>query len=343
MNQPHPQHPHGMHRHDSYPLIDRHFGGVVSANDLDFDYHEPYGVMHPGDGDGYDVFRVADGYVSGSGSRDGSGYRQTFFGPGCRPYNGWGLFPHLVPRRIGARSLRFAASFPFTATITSKTASPIRGIAAPRPGLSPDRSSPGRSNPDLLSAACERRAGETHRRNHSRHTGSRRARRFPPPISASSDSTSRSFTASRDGRPGSRRPGTPLSPHGACRGPTEFGVSGGVAFQLARCHDWSVVDVFDHPKPRVPWPYPEANVLMDQHFDEPGAPAGGPARSRPADAQPQPASIPDASRHATCRRTRRASTTYKSAAAVGRAILRRCCFRTCPLIRLRTAKASTMA
>ena len=25
--------------------------------------------------------------------------------------------------------------------------------------------------------------------------------------------------------------------------------------------------------PRVPWPYPEANVLVDEHFDEPSAPS----------------------------------------------------------------------
>ena len=45
----------------------------------------------------------------------------------------------------------------------------------------------------------------------------------------------------------------------------------GVVFKLAQCRDWSAVDVFDRPKPRLPWPYPEANLLMDQHFDEPGA------------------------------------------------------------------------
>jgi len=92
-DQPVPGHPDGLQRHDSYPLVDRHYGGVVSASDFDFDYHEPYGVMHPGDGDGYDVYRVANGYVGGSGTRDASGYRQTFFGPGCRPYNGWVFFP----------------------------------------------------------------------------------------------------------------------------------------------------------------------------------------------------------------------------------------------------------
>ena len=49
----------------------------------------------------------------------------------------------------------------------------------------------------------------------------------------------------------------------------------GVTFKMKQCRDWSAVDVFDRPKPRPPWPYPEANVLMDPHFDQPRAPAWG--------------------------------------------------------------------
>jgi len=92
-DQPGPGHPHGFQRRDSYPLADRHFGGMISANDGDFDYTEPYRVMHPGDGDGYDVYRVVGGYVSGSGTRGHSSNRETFFGSGCKPYNGWVFFP----------------------------------------------------------------------------------------------------------------------------------------------------------------------------------------------------------------------------------------------------------
>ena len=92
-DQPGPGHPQGFLRRDSYPLADHHFGGVFSANDGDFDYREPYGTLHPGDGDGYDVYRVAEGYVSGSGTRDGGSYRETFFGAGCKTYGGWVFFP----------------------------------------------------------------------------------------------------------------------------------------------------------------------------------------------------------------------------------------------------------
>ena len=99
-DQPNPRHPQGVQRHDSYPLADRHFGGVVSADDFDFGYEASSRVIHPGGGDGYDVYRVADGYVSGSGTRDGFGYRTTFFGLRCRPYNGWVFFPASFLREL---------------------------------------------------------------------------------------------------------------------------------------------------------------------------------------------------------------------------------------------------
>jgi hypothetical protein len=45
---------------------------VVAANDFDFDYVEPYGAMHPGDGDGFDIYteyrgkRAADSVYNAS-------------------------------------------------------------------------------------------------------------------------------------------------------------------------------------------------------------------------------------------------------------------------------------
>ncbi len=38
-------HPQGGQRHNSSPLADRHYGGIVSASDFEFDYHECYGIM----------------------------------------------------------------------------------------------------------------------------------------------------------------------------------------------------------------------------------------------------------------------------------------------------------
>ena len=36
---------------------------------------------------------IRNGWVSASGTRDGGGYSQTFYGSGCTPYNGWIFFP----------------------------------------------------------------------------------------------------------------------------------------------------------------------------------------------------------------------------------------------------------
>ena len=117
--------------------------------------------MHPDDGDGYDDYRVADGYVSGGGTRDGGGNRQSFFGPGCKPYNGWVFFPvsFLSKLQPGASG---RASFPFTATITSRTASHIRGDAGPTPASIPARSPLGRSSRACLRRG-QRRGREAHR------------------------------------------------------------------------------------------------------------------------------------------------------------------------------------
>ena len=94
-----------------------------------------------------------------------------------------------------------------------------------------------------------------------------------------------------------------------------------MAFKLAQCRDWSAVDVFDRAKPRLPWPYPEANVLVDQHFDEPDETA-----SRRTDAilnrsQFQSRSAADL----RTLRTRKAYTICNSIAAGSNAIpIRRC-------------------
>ena len=86
-------HPQGLVRRDAYPLIDLRDGGITSANDFDFGYEGAYGRFRPADGDGYDVYRVWKGYVTGGGTRDGKGYSQDMFGPECKPFGGWVFFP----------------------------------------------------------------------------------------------------------------------------------------------------------------------------------------------------------------------------------------------------------
>ena len=63
-------HPAGYQHHDVYPIIDIHTRTVVSAIDFnfDFDYIEPSGAT-PGNDDGLDLYRIANGYSTDRGTR----------------------------------------------------------------------------------------------------------------------------------------------------------------------------------------------------------------------------------------------------------------------------------
>ena len=121
------------------------------------------------------------------------------------------------------------------------------------------------------------------------------------------------------------------NPSTTCRGPTEM-LYRGVAFRLKQCRDWSAVEVFDHPKPRWPWPYPEANVLSDCHFEEPDLRAW---KRRPSEAGVLLDAHQLELRTASTRgfpRISGACVTSRLIAAGGNAIPARRCFRTWPSI-----------
>ncbi len=256
-------HPLGFQRHDAYPIVDRRYGGVVSANDFDFDYSEPYGVMHPGDGDGYDVYRVANGWVSGGDTRDGGGYSQSFFGEACKPFGGWVLFPvrFLRDLRLGAQGRTIAPihgsyweqasqAWPgrcergdgfSTTTLTTWSYSPghefgglggreskqIDAIIATHGSALPPNSLLGRLHLERLL-----------------FTDLYGATRWEAWIS---------------------NPGNPPKATANCSGPTQMTYEGHV-YTLVACRDWSTTEINNPPRPHAPWPYPEANILADWHF-----------------------------------------------------------------------------
>jgi hypothetical protein len=256
-------HPLGYQRHDAYPIADRRYGGVVSANDFDFDYSDPYGVMHPGDGDGYDVYRVADGFVTGGDTRDGGGYSSSFFGPDCRPFGGWVFFPvdFLKELRPGAEG---------------RTMAPIYGFHWEQGG----EPWPGR---------CERGKG---------FSGSTLTTWFFAPqheFGGLNGGKTKKIDAIVATHGSALPPNSPLGrfhleriyftdlygatrweawisnpehpPRAAtnCSGPTEMTYEGNV-YTLTDCRDWSYTEINDPPRPRTPWPYPEANILSNWHF-----------------------------------------------------------------------------
>ncbi len=89
---PNGDHPNGYQRRDAYPITDLSSNPLV-VNEFDFDYFQPYFTFEAGDGDGYDLYSIHNGWVSATQTRDGGGYSQTFYGSGCTPYNGWVFFP----------------------------------------------------------------------------------------------------------------------------------------------------------------------------------------------------------------------------------------------------------
>jgi hypothetical protein len=255
-------HPDGYQRHDAHPIIDVHTRTVVSANDFDFDYFEPYGTMHPGDGDGFDLYWVADGYASGGGTRDGSGYSQAFFGPDCKPYGGWIFFPvsflgSLKPGSAGR------GIFPIQGVYWEQNGEAWPGRCAPDRGFSRDALTTWEFVPVYPFGGQNGAATKRIDAIVSTH-GFEARHRTQPHFHLERFYFTELYGPTRweAWAPSSDRVKTSEN----CAGDTQMTYEG-VAFTLADCRDWSVVQLINPPKPRSPWPYPEANLLQNWHFD----------------------------------------------------------------------------
>src|SRR5579884_52981 len=69
--------------HDSYPVRTLN-GTVVSINPFAFEPDRFSASL-----DGYDVYRIDDGWTSVQETRDSGGFGITWFGANCKLYNGW--------------------------------------------------------------------------------------------------------------------------------------------------------------------------------------------------------------------------------------------------------------
>lgn len=258
-------HPDGFHRVDSHPMIDVHTRTVVAENDFDFDYFEPYGPVHPGDGDGFDVYRIANGYATGGGTRDGGGYSQTFFGPDCRPYGGWVFFSVSF-----LRSLRTGATgrgiFPLRGVYWEQNGEPWPGNCQPGQGFSRDtlttwEFAPAHPFGGVNGAVTKHIDAIVSTHGLPTRPGSRPQFHLERFYFTDLYGLTRweAWVPSSDRVKASEN----------CAGDTEMTYEG-VSFTLADCRDWSVVQLIDPPRPRWPWPYPEANLLRNWHFDRDG-------------------------------------------------------------------------
>jgi len=258
-------HPNGFHRNDAHPMIDVHTRTTVAGNDFDFDYIQPYGTMHPGDGDGFDLYRVTNGYATGGGTRDGGGYSSTFFGPDCRPFGGWIFFPvsFLGSLRPGVAG---RGVFPLRGVYWEQNGEPWPGSCTPGKGFARDtlttwEFAPAHPFGGLNGAATKNIDAVV-------STHGLPTRPGPRPhfhLERFYFTDLYGLTRWEAWSPSSDYPKASEN----CGGDTRMTYEG-VAFTLTGCRDWSVVQLINPPRPRWPWPYPEANLLQNWHFDHDG-------------------------------------------------------------------------
>ena len=244
--------PWGM-RQDSYPLTDLHFAGSISANE-----RAPRNYTGVG---GYDVYRVESGYVSAEGTRDGTGYGQTSFGVNCLPWNGRIFFPtsfltNLQPGASGTGHWPLAWDYyeqsgtPWSGVCNSSTKFSGGGLAqwqfAPKQSFGGVNGAPAKTIDAIVVTEGFPLATQIP------ETGYHLERHY--------------FTDLY----GHTRWETwwPNGPAQAsdCNGQTTM-TYGGITFFRKDCHDWSAVTLYPTPQRMIPWPYPEANVLVNNHFD----------------------------------------------------------------------------
>jgi hypothetical protein len=252
--------PLGLQRRDNYPLIDRHYGGVFAANDFDFDIFGPYRVFRPGDG--FDVYRVVNGYVTGGGTRDGGGYSSSFFGADCKPFGGWGLFPvsFLKSLRPGAEG---RGVFPIRGVYWEQRGEAWPGKCEPDKGFS-------RNTLTTWSFEANHVFGGLYGTRQIKLDTIISTHGLPTPLDPQRHHLALERFYFTD-MYGTTRWETWVSsedkptPANNCSGPTTMTYEGR-EFTLAACRDSSQVEIYDPPQPRAPWPYPETNLLADWHF-----------------------------------------------------------------------------
>lgn len=261
-DQPQAGHPDGYQRRDAYPVIDK-TGNPLIVNAMDFGYDRPYGTFEAGDGDGYDLYTIRNGWVSAAGTRDGGGYSQTFYGSGCTPYNGWIFFPtsflqDLTASSSGQGSVAItddywedsAQNWPGvcssftrfdTSTITSwefKPSFAFGGLnGAPVKYMDTIVSTHGYSNsPSFVTN------GGLEVFYFTKQYGVTRWEAWAPAAQ-----------------------NVPLQPAPTCSGPSTMTYAG-MPFTLRDCRDWSVTIVASSPEPIPVWPVPDTNLLANFHF-----------------------------------------------------------------------------
>lgn len=247
----------GVQRHDAYPVTDLNGQEVIAAP---FNF-TPFGTFNPW-GDGYDIFQIREGWASAGATRDGGGFSTTFFGEGCKPFNGWVFFP--------AAALRESGMSPGEASV------PISGRYWEQNGEAWPGACPANYSRDTYTSwefipkFPFGSKGEKSRKDidaiRSLH-GFRTTPRFLENGHMEVFYFTRLYGITRweVWIPAAQNP-QPVDPD-ACGGDVDIRHRG-VAFIRTACRDWSAVTVPARPEAPALWPLPGQNLLKNFHFSE---------------------------------------------------------------------------
>ena len=274
--------------HDSYPVRALN-GKVLSIDPFGFQPDRSNASL-----DGYDVYRIDDGWTSVEETRDNGGFGITWFGSNCKPYNGWVFFPvaDLTPSGIEAGEVKKPISgvywekngehWPGNCSSTSQasTAQSTSGAVHCHPGAS----CPSKNYEEPLTT------WEFIPNYPFAGIGKNPVKRLDtirsihgflddPDFLAHGDLEVFYFTklygSTRwedwmplqevEANPRYKRTAEQVSKYCHGTGDVEYR---GVKYVVTFCRDWSAVSVLPKPELAIPWPVPDLNLLQNFHFDQ---------------------------------------------------------------------------
>jgi hypothetical protein len=274
--------------HDSYPVRALN-GTVLSIDPFDFEPERFSARLN-----GYDVYRIDDGWTSVEETRDGGGFGITWFGADCKTYNGWVFFPmaDLTSSGIKAGEVKM----PISGVYWEKNGEHWPGNCPSSPQTVATESIP----ESLLchpGGSCPSKDYEKPLTSWEfipdypyAGIGSNPVKRLDtirsvhglinsPDFRAHGDLEVFYFTKLygstrwEDWMPVSEVKADPRLQQMAeqvskyCHGTGDVEYHG-VKFRVVFCRDWSAVSVLDKPELAAPWPVPDLNLLQNFHFDQ---------------------------------------------------------------------------
>jgi hypothetical protein len=253
-----PGNPNGFQRHDSYPILDLQGDQLIMNSRIPMRGASENLDQLPH----YDVNLIDNNWLTGSETRDGTGFSQAFFGADRVPYNGWVYFP----TNIFANPETPASGSAYV---------PISGVAWEQSGMPAPGDSPQYYITNCLTTW-------TFKRNFAfGGVGGCPVKYMDAIVSTHGFESTAKFLQQGHIEVfyftqlyGETRweTWTPVQQHvptiepGACLGPTRMTYRG-VEFNLTDCRDWSAVTVNTAPRLPPVIPIPDCNLLQNWHFD----------------------------------------------------------------------------